>query len=98
MLPLLEIRLAHYPEDYPAIVEVYNSVADWQSKVETVALDDQIRNPELHFVRYVAEILENNHKKIVAVLELGHNSRSHEAGKYFVEIDVHKAYWRRGIA
>lgn len=98
METLLEIRPAKTPEDYPALVEVWNSGSDWQTKPENVALEDKIRDPELYFARYVAEILEHNSKKIVAVLEIGHNSRSHELGKYFVEIFVHKAYWRRGIA
>jgi mycothiol synthase len=97
-MDLLEIRRAVYPEDYPAMVEVWNSVADWQTKPKNVAADDHSRDPELHFVRYLAVLLEQNHKRVVGVLELGHNSRSHEVGKYFIAIDVHKDFWRRGIA
>jgi mycothiol synthase len=97
-MDLLEIRRAVYPEDYPALVEVWNSVSDWHTKPENVAADDRSRDPDLHFVRYLAVLLEQNHKRLVGVLELGHNSRSHEPGKYFVAIDVHKDFWRRGIA
>jgi mycothiol synthase len=95
---LLEIRRASYPEDYPALVEVWNSVSDWQTKAENLAADDRSRDPNLHFVRYLAVLLEHNHKRVVGVLELGHHSRSHEVGKYFVAIDVHKDFWRCGIA
>jgi mycothiol synthase len=95
---LLEVRRATCPEDYPAMVAVWNSVSDWQSKPENVAADDRSRDPDLHFVRYVAVLLEQHQKRVVGVLELGHNSRSHEVGKYFIAIDVHKDFWRRGIA
>jgi hypothetical protein len=60
----LEIRPAAYPEDYPAMVEVWNSCSDWQSKPENVAADDRSRNPELHFVRFVSVLLEHDEKKI----------------------------------
>jgi mycothiol synthase len=95
---LLEIRRAVYPEDYPAMVEVWNSCSDWQTKPEIVALEDRNRDPQLHHARFVAVWLLGNHKKIVGVLEIGHNSRSHEVGKYFVAIDVHKDFRQRGIA
>jgi mycothiol synthase len=95
---LFEIRRAVYPDDYPAMVEVWNSCSDWQTKAETVALEDRIRDSQLHLARFVAVWLEGNQKKIVGVLELGHNSHSHEAGKYFVGIDVHSDFRQRGIA
>ncbi len=94
---MLEIRPATYPNDYLSLCGIYNSISEWHSTPGNLALEHLHRDPNLYFAQFVAEILEDNQKKIVAVAEIGHNTRSHAAGKYWLEVCVHKQYQQRGI-
>lgn len=94
----LEIRRAEYPQDYPSIALVHNSTEDWQMSVDDFMRHDRNREAQYHQQRFVAEILENNQKKIIATLLVAHDDFFFEAGKYFVRINVLPEYQQQGIA
>ena len=98
MIYPLEIRTSHYPADFVALAQIYNSLSDWQTTAAELELNAHNRDPKYHFAHYVAEILDGNNKIVVASLAISHNDFAHEDGKYQVRIQVHKAYQNQSIA
>ncbi len=93
----LEIRRASYPSDYSSLAKVQSSTEDWQISIEDLMRHDRNRDPKYHSQRFVAEILENDTKIIVGMLEVAHDDFSFELGKYFLRINVLKQYRSCGI-
>jgi mycothiol synthase len=92
-----EIRPLRVPDDFPALAWIANSVFDWHTTPEELALEAENREPRFHHAQFVAEVLEGDRKRVVGEVLVGHDRYSHEEGKYRVNIMVHPDYQARGI-
>jgi mycothiol synthase len=93
----LEIRPVRVPDDFPALAWIANSVFDWHTTPEELALEAQNREARFHHAQFVAEVLEGDQKRVVGEVVVGHDRFSHEEDKYRVNVMVHPEYQARGI-
>jgi GNAT superfamily N-acetyltransferase len=84
----------HSTADYAAAVAVENAVyPETPDSIESWRHFDSTRDPHFRYQRFVGELRND----VVAVAAFGEASWAHQPGKFFIHVDVHPRWQRRGI-
>ena len=98
----LEIRHANLSLEYPDIARIISSVnPGWPVTAETLHEDDERSDPNLHRLRFVAQLLEfgleGSVKRIVGTGMVRHDIWAHDPSKYIVDLRIDPEFINRGI-
>jgi GNAT superfamily N-acetyltransferase len=94
----MNIRHANLPHDYPGIADVLQAeMGDWAATADELAYDDAVRDPALHWARFVAENDTPEATSFAGIATVEHDRMAHRDGKFAIDIRVRPELQGRGI-
>lgn len=92
---MIRIRPFHKPQDFAVAAEILNAITpEWPVTPEMLAHWDSAHDPKYFRSEWVAEYAGAG---VVALAHAGEDSFAYEPGKYWLGLEVHPHFQRRGI-